>query len=116
MGPCQGKRSGQTALELCARATGREINAIGVTTSRAPALPGELAVLAAGQQHAPIRRTSLHYWHAHAGARWLDAGQWKRPESYGDPVAEVRAVRTSVGLIDVSTLGKIEVVGPQAEE
>jgi sarcosine oxidase subunit alpha len=116
MGPCQGKMCGQTATELCARATGREINAVGVTTSRPPAMPVELAVLAAGQQRAPVRRTPLHYWHAQAGACWLDASQWKRPESYGDPVSEVWAVRRSVGLIDASTLGKIEVIGPQAEE
>lgn len=116
MGPCQGKVCGQAAVEICARATERDISAVGVTTSRPPAIPVELAVLAAGQQHAPVRRTPLHHWHAQAGARWLDAGQWKRPESYGDPEAEVRTVRTAVGLIDVSTLGKIDVVGPDATE
>src|SRR5262249_2549080 len=58
----------------------------------------------------------LHHWHQAAGARWMDAGLWKRPESYGDPAAEVRAVRSAVGLIDVSTLGKIEVVGPDVAE
>jgi sarcosine oxidase subunit alpha len=125
MGPCQGKVCGQTAAEICARATapltlpsppsaGGEGRVRGVTTSRPPAIPVELAVLAAGQKHAPVRRTPLHYWHVQAGARWLDAGQWKRPESYGDPVAEVRCVRTAVGLMDVSTLGKIEVIGPDA--
>jgi sarcosine oxidase subunit alpha len=46
----------------------------------------------------------------------MDAGQWKRPEHYGDPVAEVQAVRNAVGLIDVSTLGKLEVTGPDAAE
>jgi len=58
----------------------------------------------------------MHHWHEAAGACWLDAGQWKRPESYGDPVAEVRAVRNAVGLIDVSTLGKFEIVGPDSAE
>ena len=58
----------------------------------------------------------MHHWHQANGARWIDAGQWKRPESYGDPAAEVRAVRTGAGLIDVSTLGKIEVIGPDAAE
>jgi sarcosine oxidase subunit alpha len=116
MGPCQGKMCGLTATALCARATGRELNTIGVTTSRPPVVPVELAVLAAGQRHHPVRRTPLHHWHQTAGARWMDAGQWKRPESYGDPVAEVRAVRTAVGLIDVSTLGKIELIGPDAAE
>jgi sarcosine oxidase subunit alpha len=79
-------------------------------------VPVELSVLAAERRHHPVRRTPLHHWHQAAGARWLDAGQWKRPESYGDPVAEVRAVRTGVGLIDVSTLGKIDVIGPDAAE
>ena len=115
MGPCQGKMCGQTAIALCARATGRDINAVGSTTSRPPAVPVELCILAAGRHH-PVRRTPLHHWHEAAGATWLDAGLWKRPESYGDPAAEVRMVRSAVGLIDVSTLGKIEVVGPDAAE
>jgi sarcosine oxidase subunit alpha len=46
----------------------------------------------------------------------MNAGQWKRPESYGDPEGEVRAVRSRAGLIDVGTLGKIEVIGPDAAE
>jgi sarcosine oxidase subunit alpha len=113
MGPCQGKMCGLAARAVCAQATGR---AAGTTTSRPPAVPVELGVLAAGQRHHPVRRTPLHHWHEAAGARWMDAGLWKRPESYGDPAAEVRAVRTAVGLIDVSTLGKFELVGPDAAE
>jgi sarcosine oxidase subunit alpha len=116
MGPCQGKVCGQTAIEICARATGRDVGAVGTTTSRPPVVPVELCVLAAGQRHQPVRRTPLHHWHAAAGATWLDAGQWKRPESYGDPATEVRAVHTAAGLIDVSTLGKIELVGADAAE
>jgi sarcosine oxidase subunit alpha len=116
MGPCQGKMCGQTAVALCARATGRDLNAVGSTTSRPPAVPVELAVLAAERRHHQVRRTPLHHWHQAAGARWMDAGQWKRPESYGDPAAEVRTVRSAAGLIDVSTLGKMDVVGPDAAE
>jgi sarcosine oxidase subunit alpha len=116
MGPCQGKVCGQTFSEVCALLTGREVNAVGTTTSRPPAVPVELEVLAAERRHQPVRRTPLHHWHQAAGACWLDAGQWKRPESYGDPAAEVQAVRTAAGLIDVSTLGKIEVRGPGAVE
>jgi sarcosine oxidase subunit alpha len=115
MGPCQGKVCGFAASEVCARATGRELASVGTTTSRPPAVSVELAVLAASHHH-PIRRTALHHWHETTGAKWLDAGQWKRPETYGDPAAEVRAVRTSVGIIDVSTLGKIELIGPDAGE
>jgi sarcosine oxidase subunit alpha len=115
MGPCQGKVCGQSLMEVCARATGREPAAVGTTTSRPPVVPVELGVLAAGRHH-PVRRTPLHHWHQSAGARWMDAGLWKRPENYVDPAAEVRLVRTNVGLIDVSTLGKFEVSGPDAIE
>lgn len=115
MGPCQGKMCGNLAVRVCARATGRSLDATGTTTSRPPAAPVELCVLAAANHH-PVRRTPLHHWHESAGAKWMDAGQWKRPESYGDPNAEVHAVRKGVGLIDVSTLGKIELAGPDAAE
>jgi sarcosine oxidase subunit alpha len=116
MGPCQGKVCGQAFSEVCAQLTGRDIGAVGTTTSRPPVVPVELAVLASERRHQPVRRTPLHHWHQAAGACWLDAGQWKRPESYGDPVEEVKVVRRGVGLIDVSTLGKIEVLGPDAAE
>jgi sarcosine oxidase subunit alpha len=116
MGPCQGKMCGQNFRDACARLTGRDVNAVGSTTARPPAVPVELAVLAAERRHHPVRRTPMHHWHQSAGARWIDAGQWNRPESYGDSADEIRAVRTGVGLIDVSTLGKIEVIGPDAAE
>ncbi len=116
MGPCQGKVCGVTTSEACALLTGRPVGSVGTTTSRPPVVPVELAVLAADRKHQPVRRTPLHHWHDARGARWIDAGLWKRPESYGDVAAEVAAVRTAVGLIDVSTLGKIEVVGPDAAE
>jgi sarcosine oxidase subunit alpha len=115
MGPCQGKICGPAMSEACARATGWGLAAAGMTTSRPPAVPVEMCVLAAGRHH-PVRRTPVHHWHATHGARWMDAGQWKRPESYGDPAAEVQGVRNGVGLIDVSTLGKIELIGPDAVE
>ena len=113
MGACQGKMCGQALMEACAMATERTPAVVGMTTSRPPVVPVELGVLAAGRHH-PVRRTPLHHWHAGAGATWLDAGRWKRPEKYVDPAAEVRLVRGNVGLIDVSTLGKFEVTGPDA--
>jgi sarcosine oxidase subunit alpha len=116
MGPCQGKMCGQTATEVTARLTGRAVTTVGTTTSRPPVVPVEMAVLAAERRHHVVRRTPMHHWHAARGARWMDAGLWKRPDSYGDPAAEVRAVRTGVGLIDVSTLGKLDVIGPDAAE
>ena len=59
----------------------------------------------------PVQLTPLHDWHAAHGARMMVAGLWLRPEHYGDATAEVRAVRSAVGLIDVSTLGKFRLVG-----
>jgi sarcosine oxidase subunit alpha len=114
MGPCQGKICGHALTLACTSLTGRDPEIIGRTTARPPAVPVELAVLAAERRHHPVRRTPMHHWHQAAGARWIDAGQWKRPDGYGDPADEVRAVRTGAGLIDVSTLGKIEVIGPDA--
>ena len=116
MGPCQGKMCGHALAESCMMMTGRSSKTVGTTTARPPAIPVELAVLAADRRHHPVRRTPMHHWHESAGAAWMDAGQWKRPEHYGDPSAEVRAVRGGVGLIDVGTLGKIEVIGPDAAE
>jgi sarcosine oxidase subunit alpha len=115
MGPCQGKVCNSAFREVCARATDRDATEIGGPTSRPPCVPVELAVLAAGQCQV-VRRTPLHHWHEEIGAKWMDAGQWKRPETYGNPAAEVQAVRASAGIIDVSTLGKIDVIGPDAGE
>jgi sarcosine oxidase subunit alpha len=58
----------------------------------------------------------MHHAHEQNNAKMMNAGQWKRAEHYGSPEAEVRAVRQRVGMIDVSTLGKIEVHGPGAVE
>jgi sarcosine oxidase subunit alpha len=60
----------------------------------------------------PVQVTPIHGWHLDHGATMMAAGLWLRPEHYGDPAAEVRAVRERVGLIDVSTLGKLELTGP----
>lgn len=111
MGPCQGKMCSMNAVRLCARETGRTVAATGRTTSRPPFRPVKLGVLA-GRKLEPVRRTPLHYEHVALGAKMMDAGQWKRPEHYGDPATEVRTVRSNVGIIDVSTLGKIDVRGP----
>ena len=56
----------------------------------------------------------MHAEHVRAGARFLDAGLWKRPERYAEIAEEVLAVRNSLGIIDVSTLGKLELTGPDA--
>jgi sarcosine oxidase subunit alpha len=117
MGPCQGKMCQASAIALCARHNGRTIEETGTTTSRPPEQPVPLGVLAG---RAPTfgltRRTAMHDWHTLAGATHLDAGAWKRPEHYGDPDQEYEAVRNRAGLVDVSTLGKLELRGPDVAE
>ena len=66
----------------------------------------------AGRVMEPVRVTPLHAWHVSHGASMMNAGLWKRPEHYGDPLAEALAVRERVGIIDVSTLGKLHLSGP----
>lgn len=113
MGPTQGKLCTANAIKLLARDTERAIAESGSTTSRPPFTPVKLGLLA-GRKLEPVRRTPMHHLHILSGATLMDAGLWKRPEHYGNPEAEVRSVREQVGIIDVSTLGKIDVRGPEA--
>jgi sarcosine oxidase subunit alpha len=113
MGPCQGKMCAGLAAEVHARILGAGGAASPPTTARPPVQPVPLAALA-GPHLAPVRRTAMHERHAALGARWTDMGEWKRPLHYGDVEAECRAVRQGAGIIDVSTLGKLEVQGPDA--
>ncbi len=113
MGPSQGKWSSINALRLVSVVRREPVPALGRTTARPPLQPIKLAHLA-GQILEPERVTPLHAWHVAHGAHLMAAGLWTRPEHYGDPAAEVRAVREQVGLIDVSTLGKIKLTGPGA--
>ena len=113
MGPCQGKQCHGLAARIHARAAGGTPAATGLTTSRPPFQPVPLAVLA-GPHLSPVRRTAMHDRHDALGARWIDMGDWKRPFAYGSVDDEVRAVRETAGLIDVSTLGKLDVQGRDA--
>ncbi len=114
MGPCQGKLCQLPSIRLYARSTGVAEEAVGTTTARPPWAPVELGLLA-GPHYEPARRTSVHFRHEEAGATMMWAGPWKRPYAYGErPEEEVRAVHESLGVIDVSTLGKLLVEGPEA--
>jgi sarcosine oxidase subunit alpha len=113
MGPCQGKLCAANTIHLCSRANGVSVPATGTTTSRQPYVPVKLETLA-GQHMEPAQISPLHEWHRAHGAKMMLAGLWIRPLHYGDPVAEVKAVRERVGLIDVSTLGKLRFTGPGA--
>ena len=113
MGPCQGKMCGKRLTALCAERTGRAPGEIGGTTDRPPLQPVPLAALA-GPSHMPVKRTPMHHRHRELNAVMVDAGGWQRPLHYGSPQEECAAVRERVGVIDVSTLGKLDVVGSDA--
>jgi len=113
MGPCQGKMCHRLSIELCAALTGRTVESTGTTTARPPARPVPLGALAA-RIHDPVKLTPMHDSHVAAGARQMDMGAWKRPFVYTSVEDECRAVHDAVALIDVSTLGKLEVTGREA--
>ncbi len=123
MGPSQGKHSNMNALRVLARWRGVGVEQLGMTTSRPMYHPVPMKLLA-GRSFFPERRTPIDALHATHGAVWMPAGNWRRPEYYAvsgetraqSIDAEVNAVRSGVGLIDVGTLGKIEIHGPAAAE
>lgn len=112
MGPCQGKMC-STAIGICARQTGRTVGGTGTTTARPPIHPVTIGALAGKELH-PVKLTAIHHKHVQLGARLMDMGEWKRPHTYTTPEDECRAVHERVGLIDVSTLGRLDVKGKDA--
>ncbi|PRB73402.1 ferredoxin [Arthrobacter sp. MYb214] len=124
----QGKTSGVAAIGVIAAVLGIENPAqIGTTTFRAPYTPVAFAALAGrtrGQLLDPARITPMHSWHVEHGAEFEDVGQWKRAWYYPQPgetmdeavYRESAAVRASVGMLDATTLGKIEIRGKDAAE
>ncbi len=122
----QGKTSNLNGHALLAAATGRPMGETGTILSRPPNQPISIGVLAGPHREAhfrPTRRTPGHAWAQANGASFVDAGLWKRGQWFARPGEthwldtvnrEVAAVRTGVGVCDVSTLGKIEVQGPDA--
>ncbi len=121
MGPSQGKHSNMNAIRILAKLLHKTPGEVGSTTARPFFHPVPMSHLA-GRGFHPERRTPLHTRHAAAGAVFMQAGSWLRPEYYAVPGkskreavrAEASAVRSSVGLIDVGTLGKMEIMGPDA--
>jgi sarcosine oxidase subunit alpha len=123
----QGKTSNMNALAIVSGELGRPVPQVGLTTFRMPYTPVTFGVFAGyerGDFFDPARTTVTHDWAARQGAVFEDVGQWKRaryfPRGNEDMHAavrrECRAVRAGVGMFDASTLGKIEVVGPDALE
>jgi sarcosine oxidase subunit alpha len=115
MGPCQGRLCHLGSIRLYAQEQDTDEATIGTTTARPPWAPVRLGLLA-GRPHEPAKLTAIHHRHVEAGADVIWTGAWKRPHSYGDAPAEARNVHEAVGVIDVSTLGKLLVIGPDAAE
>jgi sarcosine oxidase, subunit alpha len=123
----QGKTSNMNGLAIAASTLGTPVPKVGLTTFRQPYTPttfGLFAGLSRGQLFDPTRRTPIHGWAEEQGAVFEDVGIWKRAhyfprkgEDIHDAVArECVQVRKTAGLFDASTLGKIEIVGPDAAE
>ncbi len=115
MGPCQGKMCHKRFAEILSQETDTPLTEVGSTTSRPPVQPLTLGELA-GPMHMAFKRTPIHQRHLQANAKMAETGGWHRPHSYGDPQEEAKAVRQSVGIIDVGTLGKLDVQGKDAPE
>ncbi|PWE57370.1 sarcosine oxidase subunit alpha [Metarhizobium album] len=121
----QGKLSNMHGLAIAAEALDRPIPQVGLTTFRQPYTPvtfGTIISHSRGSLFDPARKTPMHGWEEAHGAEFEDVGNWKRAWFYpkaGENMHEAvnrecRTVRTTAGLFDASTLGKIEVVGPDA--
>ncbi|WP_009630765.1 2Fe-2S iron-sulfur cluster-binding protein [Synechocystis sp. PCC 7509] len=123
MGPSQGKHSNMNALRILAKITGKSPREVGTTTARPFFHPVPMSHLA-GKGFTPFRQTPLHSRHAEMGACFMSAGMWSRPEYYVQKgksrkeciELEVATVRDRVGIIDVGTLGKLEIRGADAAE
>lgn len=124
MGADQGKLSNLNGLAIMAELTGRTIAETGTTIYRPPYTPvaiGNFAGHHRGRDFRPTRLTPTHFWAEKHGAVFVETGQWLRARYYAKPgetdwlqsvTREVNAVRSSVGMIDVSTFGKIDLQGP----
>lgn len=123
----QGKTSGIIASGIAAELQGKPVADVGTTSFRPPYTPVAFAALAGrarGDLFDPVRVTAVHDWHVANGARFEDVGQWKRPWYYPKQGEDIRAavrretlaVRNGVGILDGSTLGKIDVQGPDSAE
>jgi sarcosine oxidase, subunit alpha len=124
-GTDQGKLGNVNGIGILAKCLGTDIASVGTTTFRpaySPVTFGALAGRDVGSLFDPIRITPMHQWHVDAGATFENVGQWKRAwyyphgsETIHDSVKrECLATQNSVGILDYSTLGKIEVEGPDA--
>jgi sarcosine oxidase, subunit alpha len=126
-GSDQGKTANVNAVRLAAELLGVHPGELGTTTFRPPYAPVSFALLAGrsrGTLFDPVRETPIHPWHIAHGAVFENVGQWKRPRYYPRPgedmdaavLRECAAAREGVAIMDASTLGKIDVQGPDSVE
>ncbi|MFC5699631.1 sarcosine oxidase subunit alpha [Pseudomonas sp. GCM10022186] len=126
-GTDQGKLGNINGLAIAARSMGISITEMGTTMFRpnyTPVTFGAVAGRHCGHLFEPKRYTAMHSWHLAQGAEFEDVGQWKRPwyfpkrgeDMHAAVARECKAVRDSVGILDASTLGKIDIQGPDARE
>lgn len=124
-GTDQGKVGNINGMAILAKLRNESIPQVGTTTFRpvyTPVTFGAMGGSEQGDMFEPIRKTAMHQWHEEHGAEFEDVGQWKRPwyypkkgESMHDALnRECQATRNSLGILDASTLGKIDVQGPDA--
>ena len=121
----QGKLSNINGLAILSSSLGKEIPKVGTTTFRPPYTPislGSIGGSARDELFQPVRKTPMHDWHENNGAYMEPVGQWRRPfcypqagETYAKAVErEINQTRSSLGILDASTLGKLLVTGPDA--
>ena len=127
MGTDQGRTSNVNGLAMMAQLSGRSIPEVGSTTFRPPFSAISMGAIASnetGVNFMPLRRTPMHDWHIDHGATMVNAGAWQRAQYYRYPdetmteaiYREARQVRAKVGIVDVSTLGTIELRGRDVAE
>jgi len=126
-GSDQGKTAGINETAIVATQLGQPVGAVGVTTFRPPYVPVSFGLMAGrnrGDLFDPIRVTAVHPWHVGHGAVFENVGQWKRPwyfprhdeDMEAAVLRECHAAREGVAVMDASTLGKIDIQGPDAVE
>ncbi len=123
----QGKTSNLNGLQLVSDIENKVVPQVGHTTFRPPYTPVSIGAIVGrevGKHSKPTRKSPMHSWHEQNNAVFVDAGVWLRPRYYKQgneslfeaSKREAKNVRQNVGVCDVTTLGKIDVKGPDAAE
>jgi len=123
----QGKTSNLNGLQLVSNIENKIVPEVGHTTFRPPYTPvtiGAIVGREVGRHYRPTRKSPIHEWHEKNNAVFVDAGLWLRPRYYKQDnetlfeaaKREATNVRNNVGVCDVTSLGKIDIKGPDCAE